>query len=91
MSLVVEISCYICVCVIVFMLRPLKCLQVIRVGVVAGHQQSGKHPAPDMPLLFPSPGTNTPVGLFFQRHPSPFSNIKVAFERAIRTEGEPFM
>lgn len=28
---------------------------------------------------------------FFQRHPSPFSNIKVAFERAIRTEGEPFM
>lgn len=28
---------------------------------------------------------------FFQRHPSPFSNIKDAFEQAIRTEGEPFM
>lgn len=28
---------------------------------------------------------------FFQRRPSPFSNIKVVFERAIRTEREPFM
>lgn len=30
----------------------------------------------------PSPGTDTPVGLPFQRHPSPFSNIKDAFERS---------
>lgn len=41
--------------------------------------------------FFPSPGTDTPVGLSFKDTPSPFSDIKVAFERAIRSEGEPFM
>ena len=107
MSLIIEANHYwcvcacLCVCACVFVVvgvlfgcdyvhGPLR-LQVIHLRVMASHWRSGKHPASDMPLFFPSLGTDTPVGLFFQRHPSPFSNIKVAFERAIRTKGEPFM
>lgn len=74
---------FVCVCVTVCMSRLL-CLQVI----TSRSQESTRHHACRFP---PLPWHWYTCRPFFQRHPSPFSNIKVFFERAIRTEGDPFM
>lgn len=41
-------------------------------------EQSGKHPASDMPLFFPSPGTDTPVGLSFKDSHLHFQTSKLS-------------